>query len=84
MRFGPPTEFELYERPSVDKIAPSAAGPEMITCDKEAIKILVVLHGQRKTARIAALSKNAVKSWARYGWNTLPQTFPHPAHPIRT
>jgi hypothetical protein len=36
----------------------------MTNCDKEAIKTLVVLHGQRKAARIAGLSENTVKSWA--------------------
>ena len=57
----------------------------MTNCDKEAIKTLVVLHGQRKAARIAGLSENTVKSWAlRYGWNKLPKPSPHPAHPIRT
>ena len=57
----------------------------MTNCDKEAIKTLVVLHGQRKAARIAGLSENTVKSWClRYGWNKLPKPFPHPLHPIRT
>src|SRR5215467_3421664 len=57
----------------------------MINCDKEAIKTLVVLHGQRKAARIAGLSENTVKSWAlRYGWNKLPKPSPHSTHPIRT
>ena len=57
----------------------------MTDCDKEAIKTLVVLHGQRKAARIAGLSENTVKSWAlRYGWNKLPKPSPHPTHPIRT
>jgi hypothetical protein len=57
----------------------------MTDCDKESIKTLVVLHGQRKAARIAGLSENTVKSWAlRYGWNKLPKPLPHPTHPIRT
>ncbi len=57
----------------------------MTDCDKESIKTLVVLHGQRKAARIAGLSENTVKSWAlRYGWNKLPKPSPDPAHPIRT
>ena len=57
----------------------------MTNCDKESIKTLVVLHGQRKAARIAGLSENTVKSWAlRYGWNKLPKPLPHPTHPIRT
>ena len=57
----------------------------MTNCDKEAIKTLVVLHGQRKAARIAGLSENTVKSWSlRYGWNKLPKPVPHPTHPIRT
>ena len=57
----------------------------MTNCDKESIKTLVVLHGQRKAARIAGLSENTVKSWAlRYGWNKLPKLSPHPTHPIRT
>jgi len=57
----------------------------MRSYDKEAIKNLVVLHDQRKAARIAGLSENTVKSWAlRYGWNKLPKPSPHPTHPIRT
>jgi hypothetical protein len=57
----------------------------MISCDKEAIKTALVLHGQRKAARIAGLSENTVKSWAlRYHWNKLPKASPDPAHPIRT
>jgi hypothetical protein len=57
----------------------------MTNCDRESIKTLVVLHGQRKAARIAGLSENTVKSWAlRYHWNKLPKPSPHPAHPIRT
>ena len=57
----------------------------MTNCDKEAIKTLVVLHGQRKAARIAGLSENTVKSWAlRYRWNKLPKPHPDPTHPIRT
>jgi hypothetical protein len=57
----------------------------MTDCDKESIKTLVVLHGQRKAARIAGLSENTVKSWAlRHGWNKLPKPLPHPMHPIRT
>jgi len=57
----------------------------MTNCDKEAIKTLVVLHGQRKAARIAGLSENTVKSWAlRYRWNKLPKPSQHPTHPIRT
>jgi len=57
----------------------------MTNCDRESIKTLVVLHGQRKAARIAGLSENTVKSWAlRYGWNKLPKPSPHPTHPIRT
>src|SRR6516225_5603488 len=57
----------------------------MTNCDKESIKTLVVLHGQRKAARIAGLSENTVKSWAlRYHWNKLPKPSPHPMHPIRT
>jgi hypothetical protein len=58
---------------------------KMTNCNKEAIKTLVVLHGQRKAARIAGLSENTVKSWAlRYHWNKLPKPSPHPTHPIRT
>ena len=57
----------------------------MTNCDKESIKTLVVLHGQRKAARIAGLSENTVKSWAlRHGWNKLPKPSPQPMHPIRT
>jgi hypothetical protein len=57
----------------------------MTNCHKESIKTLVVLHGQRKAARIAGLSENTVKSWAlRYHWNKLPKPSPHPVHPIRT
>ena len=57
----------------------------MINCDKEAIKTLVVLHGQRKAARMAGLSENTVKSWAlRYHWNKLTKPSPDPVHPICT
>ncbi len=36
---------------------------------KEAIKLLVIQHGQREAARIAGLNEDTVCSWAhRYGW----------------
>jgi transposase len=48
----------------------------MISCDREAINPFV-LHGQRKAARIAGLSKNTVKNWAdRYRWNKLLNLLP--------
>jgi len=54
----------------------------MTNCDKKAIKTLVVLHGQRKAARIAGLSENTVKSWSlRYGWNKLPKPSAHRSFP---
>ncbi len=37
---------------------------------KEAIKLLVIQHGQREAARIAGLNEDTVCSWAhRYGWS---------------
>ena len=39
--------------------------------NKEAIRILVLEHGQREAARIAGLNENTVRSWAmRYNWST--------------
>ncbi len=38
---------------------------------KEAIKLLVIQHGQREAARIAGLNEDTVCSWAkRYQWTT--------------
>jgi hypothetical protein len=38
--------------------------------NKEAIRILVLQHGQREAARIAGLNEDTVCSWAhRYGWS---------------
>jgi hypothetical protein len=37
--------------------------------NKEAIRLLVIQHGQREAARIAGLNEDTVCSWAkRYGW----------------
>lgn len=37
--------------------------------DRDAIKALVLLHGQRKAARMSGLNENTVKSWSkRFGW----------------
>jgi transposase len=39
--------------------------------NKEAIRVLVIQHGQREAARIAGLNENTVRSWARrYKWST--------------
>jgi transposase len=39
--------------------------------NKEAIRVLVLQHGQREAARIAGLNENTVRSWAmRYNWST--------------
>jgi uncharacterized protein YjcR len=39
--------------------------------NKEAIRVLVLQHGQREAARIAGLNENTVRSWAlRYKWST--------------
>ena len=39
--------------------------------NKEAIRVLVIQHGQREAARIAGLNENTVRSWAmRYNWST--------------
>ncbi len=39
--------------------------------NKEAIRVLVIQHGQREAARIAGLNENTVRSWAmRYHWST--------------
>ncbi len=41
-----------------------------IQVDKEAVKVLVLQHGQREAARMAGLNENTVRSWAmRYGWS---------------
>jgi hypothetical protein len=38
--------------------------------NKEAIRVLVLQHGQREAARIAGLNEDTVCSWAhRYGWS---------------
>ncbi len=43
----------------------------MAPVNKEAIRILVLQHGQREAARIAGLNENTVRSWAmRYNWST--------------
>jgi uncharacterized protein YjcR len=37
--------------------------------NREAIKTLVVQHGQREAARISGVNSNTVRSWCmRYGW----------------
>jgi hypothetical protein len=52
--------------------------------NKETIKTLVTLHGQREAARLSGLSENTVKSWSlRYGWNKAKPT-QLVAHPIST
>lgn len=39
--------------------------------NKEAIRVLVIQHGQREAARIAGINENTVRSWAmRYKWST--------------
>ncbi len=41
-----------------------------IHVNKEAVKTLVIQHGQREAARLAGLNENTVRSWAmRYGWS---------------
>jgi hypothetical protein len=59
--------------------------------DREAIKALVLLHGQRKAARISGLNENTVKAWARRGkWKSPLATERHSdkspliTHPMRT
>ncbi len=38
--------------------------------NKEAVRLLVVQHGQREAARLAGLNEDTVCSWAkRYGWS---------------
>ncbi len=38
--------------------------------NKEAVRVLVVQHGQREAARLAGLNENTVRSWAmRFGWS---------------
>ena len=40
--------------------------------DRDAIKALVLMHGQRKAARISGLNENTVKCWARrYHWKMI-------------
>ncbi len=42
-----------------------------IQINKEAVRLLVIQHGQREAARIACLNENTVRSWAmRYNWST--------------
>src|SRR5437870_2342300 len=50
--------------------------------NKEAVKTLVVLHGQREAARIAGLNENTVLAWCRrYGWKQV-QPVAHPSQSI--
>ncbi len=43
---------------------------QAIQVNKEAVKLLVELHGQREGARLAGLNEDTVCSWAkRYGWS---------------
>ena len=45
------------------------AVPTTQQVNKEALRLLVLQHGQREAARIAGLSENTVMSWARrYNW----------------
>ncbi len=47
------------------------ATPVSIPVNKEAIRVLVIQHGQREAARIAGINENTVRSWAlRYKWST--------------
>ncbi len=50
--------------------------------NKEAVRLLVIQHGQREAARIAGLNEDTVCSWAkRYGWSiaSKPQANGHSA-----
>lgn len=48
----------------------SAATANQIQINKEAVKLLVIQHGQREAARLAGLNEDTVCSWAkRYGWS---------------
>lgn len=47
--------------------------------NKEAVKALVLLYGQREAARKAGLNENTVRSWAmRYKWSQQPPPPPQP------
>ncbi len=46
--------------------------------NKEAVRLLVIQHGQREAARIAGLNENTVRSWAmRYNWATATKSQPN-------
>ncbi len=54
------------------------ATPVSIPVNKEAVRLLVIQHGQREAARIAGLNENTVRSWAmRYNWSTATKTQPN-------
>ncbi len=62
-----------------------SATPVTQKVNKEAIRVLVVQHGQREAARLAGLNENTVRSWAlRYGWSKQirPQPERNHVHPI--
>ena len=41
-----------------------------VSINKEAVRVLVIQHGQREAARLAGLNEDTVCSWAhRYGWS---------------
>ncbi len=47
---------------------PAATATQKV--NKEAVRLLVIQHGQREAARIAGLNEDTVCSWAkRYGWS---------------
>ncbi len=46
-----------------------------IQVNKEAVRLLVIQHGQREAARLAGLNEDTVCSWAkRYGWKVASKT----------
>ncbi len=48
-----------------------ATTSNQIQVSKEAVRLLVIQHGQREAARIAGINENTVRSWAmRYKWST--------------
>ncbi len=61
----------------------AAPAPANQKVNKEAIRLLVVQHGQREAARLAGLNENTVRSWAmRYGWSTATNTQPNGHSPL--
>ncbi len=49
----------------------AAPAPATQRVNKEAVRLLVIQHGQREAARLAGLNEDTVCSWAkRYGWST--------------